>query len=67
MRTQPESASSRFTICSSLPAIVAFSVDGESYFALFQAGTPEADKQYTKDVISIVNSIASLKSKSEED
>jgi hypothetical protein len=47
-------------------AIVAFSIDGESYFALFQAGTPEADKQYTKDVVAIVNSIASLNSKRHE-
>jgi hypothetical protein len=42
-------------------AIVAFSFDKENYFALFQAGTPEADKQYTDAVITIVNSIASLK------
>jgi hypothetical protein len=38
-------------------AIVAFTVDRESYFALFQAGTPEADKQYTQDVVAIVKSI----------
>lgn len=43
-------------------AILAFSLDKESYFALFQAGTPEADKQYTEQVIAIVNSIAPLKS-----
>jgi hypothetical protein len=48
-------------------AIVAFSMDKESYFALFQAGTPEADKQYTQDVVSIVNSITSLNSKGNED
>jgi hypothetical protein len=42
-------------------AIVGFTVDKESYFALFQAGTPEADKQYTHDVVAIVKSIASLK------
>jgi hypothetical protein len=48
-------------------AIVAFSIDKESYFALFQAGTPEADRQYTQDVVSIVNSIAALNSKSNQD
>jgi hypothetical protein len=47
-------------------SIVAFSVDGDSYFAIFQAGTPEADKQYTKDVISIVNSITALRSEREK-
>ncbi|HEX4640131.1 MAG TPA: hypothetical protein VH252_02025 [Chthoniobacterales bacterium] len=47
-------------------AVVAFSIDQESYFALFQAGTPEADKQYTKDVIAIVNSITALSSKREK-
>src|ERR1700750_1992305 len=40
-------------------AIVAFTVDKTTYYALFQAGTPEADKQYTQDVIGIVKSIAS--------
>src|SRR4051812_30334555 len=48
-------------------AIVAFSIDKESYFALFQAGTPEADKQYTQDVVTIVNSITALNSKANED
>src|SRR6266403_3086870 len=48
-------------------AIVAFSVDKESYFALFQAGTPEADKQYTQDVVAIVKSITALKSNSSDD
>ena len=48
-------------------AIVAFSMDKESYFALFQAGTPEADKQYTQDVVTIVNSITALNSKGNED
>jgi hypothetical protein len=43
-------------------AIVAFSPDKETYFALFQAGTPEADKQYTQDVVAIVKSITALKS-----
>jgi hypothetical protein len=43
-------------------AILAFSVDKQSYFALFQAGTPEADKQYTQDVVAIVKSITALKS-----
>src|SRR2546423_2677626 len=42
-------------------AIVAFTVEKESYFALFQAGTAEADKQYTQDVVAIVKSIAPLK------
>ena len=41
-------------------AIVAFTVDKESYFALFQAGTPEADKEYTQDVVAIVKSITPL-------
>src|SRR6478672_8822847 len=44
-------------------AIVAFTVDRESYFALFQAGTPEADKQYTEEVVAIVKSITPLKKK----
>jgi hypothetical protein len=48
-------------------AIVAFSVDKQTYFALFQAGTPEADKQYTPDVVAIVKSIKSLKSDSDDD
>ena len=48
-------------------AIVAFSVDKENYFALFQAGTPEADKQYTQDVVTIVNSITALNSKGNDD
>ena len=48
-------------------AIVAFSFDKENYFALFQAGTPEADKQYTDAVISIVNSISPLNSRRDED
>lgn len=48
-------------------AIVAFTVDRESYFALFQAGTPEADKQYTEDVVAIVKSIAPLTRKKSTD
>jgi hypothetical protein len=48
-------------------AIVAFSVDKETYFALFQAGTPEADKKYTPDVVAIVKSITGLKSDSDDD
>jgi len=48
-------------------AIVAFSFDKENYFALFQAGTPEADKQYTDAVVSIVNSITSLKNQRSDD
>jgi hypothetical protein len=48
-------------------AIVAFTIDRTSYFALFQAGTPEADKRYTQDVVSIVNSIAPLKSSRDDD
>ena len=47
-------------------AIVAFSLDKESYFALFQAGTPEADKQYTQDVVGIVKSITALKDSSDD-
>jgi hypothetical protein len=42
-------------------AIVAFSPDGQRYYALFQAGTPEAEKQYTEDVIEIVKSIKRIK------
>jgi hypothetical protein len=48
-------------------AIVAFSVDKEAYFALFQAGTPEADKKYTEDVVAIVKSITPLKSSGSDD
>lgn len=48
-------------------AIVAFSPDGKNYFALFQAGTPEADKRYTEDVIAIVKSITSLKARNDDD
>ena len=48
-------------------AILAFTVDKESYFALFQAGTPEADKKYTEDVATIVKSITSLKKESDDD
>ncbi|HYJ06826.1 MAG TPA: hypothetical protein VEX43_16955 [Chthoniobacterales bacterium] len=48
-------------------AIVAFSPDGKNYYALFQAGTPEADKQYTQDVVAIVKSIKSLKASSDDD
>jgi hypothetical protein len=45
-------------------AIVAFTVDKATYYALFQAGTPEADKQYTQDVVAIVKSITSSNSPS---
>jgi hypothetical protein len=45
-------------------AIVAFTIDKTTYFALFQAGTPEADKQYTQDVVGIVKSITGSESKS---
>ena len=48
-------------------AIVAFSPDGKNYYALFQAGTPEADKQYTQDVIAIVKSIKALKARDDDD
>ena len=44
-------------------AIIAFSPDGQKYYAIFQAGTPEADKKYTQDVVAIVKSIKSLKAK----
>src|SRR5437762_1571751 len=48
-------------------AIVGFTIDRESYFALFQAGTPEADKQYTEDVVAIVKSITPLKTQRDGD
>ena len=48
-------------------AIVAFTIDRESYFALFQAGTPEADKQYTQDVVGIVKSITPSQSKNQNE
>ena len=48
-------------------AIVAFSPDGKNYYALFQAGTPEADKQYTEDVVGIVKSIKALKANDADD
>ena len=48
-------------------AIVAFSPDGKTYYALFQAGTPEADQKYTEDVIAIVKSIKSLKASRDDD
>ena len=47
-------------------AIVAFTTDGENYFAIFQAGTPEADKQYPQQVVAIVNSITALNSRRDE-
>lgn len=48
-------------------AIVAFSPDGKNYYALFQAGTPEADKRYTQEVVAIVKSIKSLKAMDDDD
>lgn len=48
-------------------AIVAFSPDGKTYYALFQAGTPQADQEYTDDVVAIVKSIKSLKRNNEDD
>ena len=42
-------------------AIVAFTIDRASFYALFQAGTPEADRQYTDQVAGIIKSIASVK------
>ncbi|PZR75781.1 MAG: hypothetical protein DLM73_04365 [Chthoniobacterales bacterium] len=48
-------------------AIVAFSPDKKNYFALFQAGTPEADKKYTPDVVEIVKSIKVLKGSDDDD
>ena len=48
-------------------AIVAFSPDGKNYYALFQAGTPEADKKYTQEVVAIVKSIKSLKASNDDD
>jgi hypothetical protein len=41
-------------------AIVAFTIDRASFYALFQAGTPEADRQYTDQVAAIIKSIASV-------
>jgi len=48
-------------------AIVAFSIDKQNYYALFQAGTPEADKKYTEDVVAIVSSITPLNGKTGDD
>ena len=48
-------------------AIVAFSPGGKRYYALFQAGTPEAEKQFTQDVIEIVGSIKPLKAGDDDD
>ena len=48
-------------------AILGFSPDKQTYFAIFQAGTPEADKKYTEDVATIVKSITALKSNSDDD
>ena len=42
-------------------AIVAFTIDRASFYALFQAGTPEADRQYTDQVAGIIKSIAPVK------
>jgi len=46
-------------------AIVAFTIDRAGYYALFQAGTPEADRQYTDQVAAILKSIASVKGSNE--
>jgi hypothetical protein len=48
-------------------AIVGFTIDKQTYFALFQAGTPEADKKYTQDVVAIVKSITPLKTEKADD
>jgi hypothetical protein len=48
-------------------AILAFSPDGKRYFALFQAGTPEAEKQFTQDMIEIVKSIKPLNASARND
>jgi hypothetical protein len=48
-------------------AIVAFSIDKQNYYALFQAGTPEADKKYTDAVVAIVGSIKALNAKTDDD
>ena len=42
-------------------------MDKQSYFAIFQAGTPEADKKYTEDVAVIVKSITAIKGDSDDD
>ena len=44
-------------------AVVGFSPDGQKYYALFQAGTPEVDKKYVKEMVAIVKSITPLKAK----
>jgi hypothetical protein len=41
--------------------IVAFTLDGKSYFALFQAASPAAEVQYAPDLKAVVESIAALK------
>lgn len=48
-------------------AILAFSPDGKTFYALFQAGTPEADKKFTPAVVEIVKSIKLLKTSDDED
>jgi hypothetical protein len=40
--------------------IVAFTINGKDYFSLFQAGTPEATKQYGPDLAAVLKSIAPL-------
>jgi len=48
-------------------AIVAFTPDGTTYYALFQAGTPEAEKKHTPAVVAIVKSITSLKAADDDE
>jgi hypothetical protein len=42
--------------------IVAFSLDGKNYHALFQAGTPAVAKEYSPATVAIVKSIKAIKS-----
>jgi hypothetical protein len=46
-------------------SIVAFTIDRATFYALFQAGTPEADRQYTDQVAAVLKSIASVKGANE--
>ncbi|MEY2489303.1 MAG: hypothetical protein QOC70_1245 [Verrucomicrobiota bacterium] len=47
-------------------AILAFSPGGKRYYALFQAGTPEADKEYTPAIVTAVKSIKAIKASDDD-
>jgi hypothetical protein len=47
--------------------IVAFSPNGRTYYALFQAGTPAVDKEYSPATVAIVKSIKAIKSDNSND